>query len=208
MDSLSHYPLLPQHKQVFLFGLDDVIYPRKDYDLQVYYLFAQLLEYTEGRPIADPLLEFCKEQYQSQRKFDIFDQIKTQFDLPEKYRNAFHHTYLQGRLPLKLLLFKDVLELLQAMTRAEKKIGLLVRGKVALQWNKIKQTEWNGLDQCIKIYFYDELMEKFPGNALSFVEEALNAPRNAMMYLGHQEEAWATSAGLDYQDIQLYINPK
>ena len=34
-------------KQAFVFGLDDVLYPVKDYQLQVYYLFAQFIEYGE-----------------------------------------------------------------------------------------------------------------------------------------------------------------
>ena len=34
-------------KKAFIFELDNVLYPEKDYIYQVYYLFAGLLEYTD-----------------------------------------------------------------------------------------------------------------------------------------------------------------
>jgi hypothetical protein len=34
-------------KKAFVFELDNVLYPEKDYFFQIYYLFANLLEYTE-----------------------------------------------------------------------------------------------------------------------------------------------------------------
>lgn len=206
MHPLKLYPQLPWNKQIFLFGLDDVIYPKKDYDLQIYYLFTQLLEYTEGRAIGNDMLEFCKTQYEQTGVFDIFDPLQKAYNLPEKYRKAFHHTYTQGRLPLKLLLFKTVLELLEALVEADKTIGLLIPGAVDVQWNKIKQTEWNGLDTKIKIFFYNELAEKFPGNPLGFVEDALGEKREAMQYIGRNALSWAQGLGLNYQDIEVYLN--
>jgi hypothetical protein len=41
------YSDIDRRKTAFIFELDNVLYPEKDYLYQVYYLFAGLLEYTE-----------------------------------------------------------------------------------------------------------------------------------------------------------------
>ena len=41
------YSDLDKRKKAFIFELDNVLYPEKDYLYQVYYLFAALMEYTE-----------------------------------------------------------------------------------------------------------------------------------------------------------------
>ena len=51
---IDRYP----SKTAFIFELDNVIFPAKDYDLQVYYLFGQFMEFTqpgiqEGKRIVD-----------------------------------------------------------------------------------------------------------------------------------------------------------
>jgi hypothetical protein len=42
-----NYSHIDKRKKAFIFELDNVLYPEKDYLYQVYYLFAALLEYTE-----------------------------------------------------------------------------------------------------------------------------------------------------------------
>ena len=41
------YTDIDARKKAFVFELDNVLYPEKDYLLQVYYLFASFLEYSE-----------------------------------------------------------------------------------------------------------------------------------------------------------------
>lgn len=40
---------------VFIFDLDQVLYPEKDFLLQVYYLFAQFIEYSEQKQATEIL---------------------------------------------------------------------------------------------------------------------------------------------------------
>ncbi|MGY0037737.1 hypothetical protein [Pedobacter sp. NJ-S-72] len=58
-------------KQAFVFGLDDVLYPVKDYQLQVYYLFAQFIEYGEQID-AQEIIRFMNETYLADGTEDIF----------------------------------------------------------------------------------------------------------------------------------------
>ncbi|MEJ5052826.1 hypothetical protein [Sphingobacterium sp. MYb382] len=43
-------------KSVYVFEIDDILFPKRDYLLQVYYLFANFIEYTEGKSIAKELV--------------------------------------------------------------------------------------------------------------------------------------------------------
>jgi hypothetical protein len=93
----------------FVFELDNVIYPEKDYLFQVYYLFASLLEYTELVD-AKVLTDLMVTTYNTEGKEVVFDRVKEKFAIDEKYRINLQHLLLTVKLPLKLLVYKAVLE--------------------------------------------------------------------------------------------------
>lgn len=142
-------------KQAFVFGLDDVLYPVKDYQLQVYYLFAQFIEYGEQLD-AQEIIGFMNETYLADGAEDIFAKTAAKFDLPQKYIINFDLLQQNAKLPLKLLLFAPVLDFLKAVHAAGKPIFLLVEGDPVQQLNKIRQMEWNGLEKFLIVYFSAE----------------------------------------------------
>lgn len=139
----------------FFFEIDDVLYPEKDYLLQVYYLFAQFIEYGEQIE-GEEIIRFMQESYLAEGPDDIFSKTASQFGIDQKYQLNFDLLLQNARLPLKLLLFAPVLEFLQALQLAGKPIFLLAEGDPAAQLNKIRQLEWNGLEQYLKVYFVAE----------------------------------------------------
>ncbi|KIO74964.1 haloacid dehalogenase [Pedobacter lusitanus] len=142
-------------KQAFVFGLDDVLYPVKDYQLQVYYLFAQFIEYGEQLDAGEIIL-FMNETYLKDGAEDIFAKTAAKFELPQKYIINFDLLQQNAKLPLKLLLFAPVLDFLKEIRAAGKPIFLLVDGDPVQQLNKIRQMEWNGLEQFLTVYFSAE----------------------------------------------------
>lgn len=138
------YKNLDNRLKAFIFELDDVIYPQKDYLLQVYYLFANFIEFTEGFPASQDLTTFFKTSYTHNGDEGIFDRAKEVFGIEEKYRNNFVRLYSTARLPLKLLLFSGILELMQEIIVDRKHLFLVTNGKPEVQLNKIRQIEWNG----------------------------------------------------------------
>lgn len=142
-------------KDYFIFELDNVIYPEKDYLLQVYYLFAQFIEYGEQLS-ATEILKYMQETYLTQGETDIFAKTAAKFTIPEKYKVNFDMLLHSVRLPLKLLIYDEVLLFLQEIVIERKQIFLLVKGDPAMQLNKIKQTEWNGLAQYLTVFFTEE----------------------------------------------------
>jgi FMN phosphatase YigB (HAD superfamily) len=148
------YSDIDPRKKAFIFELDNVLYPEKDYLYQVYYLFANLIEYTELYD-AKAMIGLMTATYEKEGKAHVFDRVKERFKIDEKYRENFNNLLLTAKLPLKLLLFQNMLELLQDIVVDRKKIFILTNGNPVQQLNKIKQTEWNGLGKYLVCYTPD-----------------------------------------------------
>lgn len=147
---------LVKDKQAVIFELDDVLYPEKDYLLQVYYLFAQFIEYSDQKN-AQTILEFMKDEFEKFGEEELFDKTAKAFEIDLKYKHNFDLLHQNARLPLKLLLYKNMLEFTQALVVDRKKVFIVTAGNPEQQLNKIRQTEWNGLEQYLTVYFVDEL---------------------------------------------------
>lgn len=143
-------------KQLVIFELDNVLFPEKDYLLQVYYLFAQFIEYSEQKG-AGPIIEFMRAEYEKSGTAHLFENTAKQFGIDPKYQYNFNLLHQNARLPLKLLLYKNILSFMQELVVDRKKIFIVTAGNAEQQLNKIKQTEWNGLEQYLTVYFSDEL---------------------------------------------------
>ena len=105
---------LIKDKKLVIFELDDVLFPAKDYLLQVYYLFAQFIEYAEQKS-AQHILDFMRTEYESFGSENLFEKTATKFELAKAYQHNFDLLHENARLPLKLLLFKNMLNFLQEL---------------------------------------------------------------------------------------------
>lgn len=143
------------NKKALIITLDDALYPKKDYLLQVYYLFSEFMAYTEQID-AKAVVNFMSKEFTENGELGLFKKTAAKFDIPEKYEQNFNLLFETARLPLKLLLFKNVLNLLQELVVDRRTISILVEGNPAEAINKIKQIEWNGLEQYLKVYFTAE----------------------------------------------------
>lgn len=139
-------------KKAIAIVFDDALYPQKDYLLQVYYLFSEFMAYSEQID-AKAIIDFMSSEYENNGDKDMFTKTAAKFSIPEKYQQNFDLLHETARLPLKLLLFQGVLNLLQEAVVDRKQIFVLVEGKPAIAINKIKQLEWNGLEQYLQLYF-------------------------------------------------------
>ena len=185
------------NKQAFVFELDDVLYPQKDYLLQVYYLFAQFIEYAE-QISADEILKSMQQTYLATGSEDIFEKTATQFDIPLKYKVNFDLLFLSARLPLKLLMFNEMLSLLQEITVERKHIFIFTNGDPMMQLNKIKQMEWHGLEKYLKLYFADEFGSE--QKCIDFIIVEHNLVPEDILVIGNEEpsEKLLVPKGVDY----------
>jgi len=172
--------------QAFVFELDDVLYPVKDFHLQVYYLFASFLEYTEQLN-ASAIVQFMKETYEQDGVERVLDKTFEQFGIAAKYRENYALLNKTAKLPLKLLLFDPVLKFMQDLVVERKTIYLLVAGDPEQQLNKIRQIEWNGLEQYIRVFFKAEITMNPDHDSLAKFVTAHKLQPEDVMVIGRAE---------------------
>lgn len=185
-----------------IFELDDVIYPKRDYLLQVYYLFAQFLEYTEAHPPAGELVEFLKKSYEHHGEEGLFAKAMAVFGIPGDYETNFDRLHLQAHLPVELLLYPEVEAFMQELRAAGTPILIFTPGEPLMQLNKLKHIKWNGLDRVLRAYFQDELVQR--GEApLDYVLGELGIGAEHTVYVG--KDGPPEAYGGRYVDIESVL---
>jgi len=200
------YSDIDSRKKAFVFELDDVIYPEKDFLFQVYYLFASFLEYTElidAKAVTDLMIS----TYIAGGKDKVFDAVKEKFGIEEKYRINFQHLLLTVKLPLKLLVYKNVLDMMQEIVVDRKKLFIVTNGNPAQQLNKIKQTEWNGLEPYLTCYFADEVAPKPEPDVIDLLLKEHNLQRRDVLMIENAEtdRLCAQNCGVDYLNVNEFL---
>ena len=199
------YSQLDPSKKAFVFELDNVLFPEKDYLLQVYYLFANFLEYLEGYPSANDLTQFMKKVYENHGEEQIFDKAKEVFGFDEKYRENFSRLHGEAKLPLKLLLFQNALSLLQDIVVDRKELFIVTGGNPIMQLNKIRQTDWNGLEKYLRVYFADELAPKPATDIIDMILEKYGFHAKDILIFGASalDQQFAQNAEIDFVKVKF-----
>lgn len=196
MNFVSHI----KHKKAVVFGFDNVLYPEKDYLLQVYYLFAEFLAYIEHFD-ATAITTYMQQEYVQHGAENLFEKTATHFNIPIKYQENFLLLHQNARLPLKLLLYQQSLNFLQDTVSAQKEVLLLVDGNPVEQLNKIKQIEWHGLETHLRLYFSAEFTTK--AETLAFMLTQHQLDKSSILWVGHTDidEDFTTQHQIDYFKI-------
>ncbi len=204
---MLEYKDLDERKKAFILELDDVIYPERDYLLQVYYLFANFIEFSEGAPSARDLVEFMKTAYDHHGDPGMFERVHDAFAVDKKYHENFERLYYTARLPLKLLMFDKILKLLQEIIVDRKQIFIVTNGPAAVQLNKITQTEWNGLEKYVHVYYAEETKPKPEPDVLTYILSRHNLQRKDILMIGASkvDEEFAAAAGTDYLHVSEFL---
>ncbi|WP_295672557.1 HAD family hydrolase [uncultured Mucilaginibacter sp.] len=200
------YTDIDKRKKAFIFELDNVLYPEKDYLFQVYYLFASLLEYAElieAKETTDLMIN----TYNEEGAAFVFDRLKEKLNVDEKYRENLNHLLVTAKLPLKLLLYKNMLNLLQEIVIDRKKVFIVTNGNTEQQLNKIKQTEWHGLEQYLIAYFAEETMPKPEPDVIDLLLKDHNLQRREILMIENSEtdRLCADVCGIDYINANIFL---
>ena len=200
------YSEIDKRKKAFIFELDDVLYPEKDYLYQVYYLFAGLLEYTELFD-AKETTNLMINTYILEGKDVVFDRLKEKLNIDEKLRPNLENLLLTAKLPLKLLLYKKMLNLLQEIVIDRKKVFIVTNGNPHQQLNKIKQAEWHGLEPYLTAYFAEETFAKPEPDAINLLIKDHNLQRRDLLMIENSENdrLCAEVCGIDYISVQEFL---
>jgi FMN phosphatase YigB (HAD superfamily) len=198
---------LVKDNQAFIFELDDVLYPKKDYLLQVYYLFAQFMEYTEQLN-ATEILSFMQAFYSKEGEAELFLKTTEHFNLPLKYQYNFELLHENARLPLKLLLFAPVLDFMKHILGEGKRIFLLADGNPTQQLNKIKQVEWNGLETHLVAYFTEEISKNGRAAAIETIADkhAIRLDQTVIIMQQEHENKMSLPMGINLLTVDKLLS--
>jgi hypothetical protein len=202
------YQAETDYYEAFIFQLDDVLYPEKDYLLQVYYLFAQFIEYTEQLD-GQEIIRFMKETYEKEGEVNLFLKTAARFSLPGKYAYNFDLLHQNARLPLKLLLFAPVLTMIQEIITAGRQLFLLADGDPEKQLNKIRQIEWNGAEQHLTVYFTEEIAKGAVAGAVGTIAGKHNLDNDKIVFIGrdYQTEKELVSNKINFLPVAKLLVP-
>jgi FMN phosphatase YigB (HAD superfamily) len=100
-----------------------------------------------------------------------------------------------------------VLTLLQEIVIDRKNIFILTHGKTEIQMNKIMQTEWNGLEKYLKVYYAQEINQKPGSDVLSYILKEHDLLRKELLIIGNTltDQEFALSSGVDYLNVSEFI---
>lgn len=204
---MLEYKDLDPRKKAFIFELDNVLYPERDFLLQVYYLFANFIEFSEGNPLSEDLVNFLQTAYNHHGDENIFERVKEGLGIDEKYRVNLERLYHTARLPLKLLVNDQVLKLLQEIIIDRKQLFIVTNGKPEIQLNKIRQIDWMGIEEYLTVYFADEINPKPETEVLTYILGKHNLLRKDVMIIGASDtdEEFAFSCGIDYIEVNEFM---
>ncbi len=200
----SFLAAIDTRKKAVIFGLDDVLFPKKDYLLQVYYLFANLLEYIETVPPAKDLTDFLKRYYEHHGEAGLFERAIAVFNIDPKHKESFDRLHLAAQLPLKLLLYKPILDLMQALHQQGRQLLVLADGNPVMQLNKLRHVEWNGLDKVLKVYFYEELLAK-KLDPLGFLLKDNGLEAKDVLYIHKEDDELASKLEVDCLSADRFL---
>ncbi|PWK79660.1 phosphoglycolate phosphatase-like HAD superfamily hydrolase [Mucilaginibacter oryzae] len=200
------YKDIDKRKTAFIFELDNVLYPEKDYYFQVYYLFANMLEYVELTD-AKAATKLLTDTYMAEGKDAAFNRLAEQFPEAGQYRDKFENQLLTAKLPLKLLLYQNMLTLMQEIVVDRKKLFIVTNGNIQEQINKIKQTEWHGLEKYLRCYFAEETRPKPEPDVMELIMKTDHLQRREMVMIGHSQAdlLCAEACGIDYFDVDEFL---
>ncbi|WP_235853937.1 HAD family hydrolase [Mucilaginibacter terrenus] len=200
------YSDIDARKKAFIFELDNVLYPEKDYLYQVYYLFAGLLEYTDLTD-ATKTTNFMVDAYTTKGPEKVFDELVEQLKVDEKYRPNLDVLLDTARLPLKLLLYQNMLTLMQEVVTDRKKLFIVTNGKPERQLNKIKQVEWHGLEPYLICYFAEEVAAKPEPDIFHLLMKQHGLERRDLIMIGNSkaDSLCAEATGIDYLNVSKLL---
>ena len=83
----------------------------------------------------------------------------------------------------------------------------MTNGKPEIQINKIMQTEWNGLEKYIKVYYSQEINLKPEPDVLSYILKKYDLLKEDLLIVGstQTDEKFAVSGGVDFLNISEFM---
>lgn len=173
-----------KNRKAILLDVDDVMYPAQDYLIQVYYLFANLVEFAEGRPIGLPLATFMKTHYLAKGEEELLSKAQEAFGFSDQFAPQLDRLLHQAQLPLPLMIYPALKNWLMKQVEGDIAIFVYTDQDPALQLNKLKHIEWPALlAKKLQVYFEKELMFRNL-DPINYICDQHQLSKSEMLFIG------------------------
>jgi len=100
-----------------------------------------------------------------------------------------------------------MLALMQDIVVDRKKLFIVTNGNPAQQLNKIKHTEWHGLEKFLVCYFADEVLPKPEPDIINQMLAEHNLQRRDIVMIGNTNNdlLCAEASGVDYVNVEQFL---
>jgi phosphoglycolate phosphatase-like HAD superfamily hydrolase len=100
-----------------------------------------------------------------------------------------------------------MLKMLQEVVVDRKKVFIVTNGNPEQQLNKIKQTEWHGLEKYLTCYFADESVPKPEPDVIHLLIKGHNLQRRNIVMIENSEidRLCALACGIDFINIKEFL---
>lgn len=182
---MGKYEEIAFDKELYLFEIDNVLIAKRDYFVQVFYLFGSFIEFNEATVNANEIATFMAKIYDLHGEEHVLLSTKVMFNLDDRYDDNYYRLVANAQLPLKLTIFPEIELNLQKLKELGKEIAILTKGNPVEQLNKLRFIEWGGLGSLknsLKVFFADELAFRSL-NSLDYIASEYNLKNDKIIYL-------------------------
>lgn len=188
---------------VYVFDLDNTIIREEEYLFQAYETIAARLAMTF--PLHNPgeLDKTLKTIFLREGRTALFNKFLTSTGIGEGYLEVCLDILRSYTPENPLSLIQKTKQLLIELIRRNKKIFVLTNGNPVQQRNKVRYTDWNGLDKNITFIFAEEIKPKPSPDGLILIIRSSGTEKREVLMIGDSpaDKECAVAAGTDYIDI-------
>lgn len=201
---IKKFPEL-KYKQAIIFDLDNTLYPEKDYLYQTYYLIGHLLEYQE-QISAGAVVEFLISTFEKEGRVGLFDKLMSRYNLNENYKLKLLAVLRNSKLPLRLIMYDYMQDLIEKLITAEVQLFILTNGNPLQQLNKLKHLDLNGHSDKLICYFADEIAPKPSPDSVWHILKKHQLEADQIVFIGDSivDEQCANNAGISFLNVNVF----
>ena len=191
----------------FLFDLDNTLYPEIKYLEKAYQEISQFLEYKtniDSKKIYDFLLINFKENGRN----NLFNKMFLHFDINSAFLNDILNILRSFEPQQKIPLFSTIYNILPNIINQSKKVFVVTNGNIIQQKNKVKNIEWNSLDESLIFIYANEFKKKPSNKCFNYIKNKYLLSKDLTIMIGDSltDKNFAKNSGISFMFINEFIN--
>jgi HAD superfamily hydrolase (TIGR01549 family) len=189
---------------LFIFDLDNTLYNEEDYLFQAYMAIGDKFAGFLPDKDKDELYNILLDTYYKSGRDKLFDNFLERVGLARSYVADCLNILRTFKPGKPLMLFEELKELLRALEYQDKSIFILTNGNVEQQKNKIRNINWDGLEEHIRFIYAEDIEPKPSSAGVHYILRITGTDISRTIFIGDKEtdRVCAENGGVSYIDVK------